>query len=140
MKKTSKIYLLLILVIFLVVSSFVYLYKTKNKAYNPNSAALSSQNINGVNDLEKQKNIEKNITEKIKKIQEKDKDLDGLTDEEEKKYGTDPENIDSDGDGLLDAEEVTVYHTNPLDPDTDKDGVKDGREVELGRDPLKKDK
>lgn len=140
MKKTSKIYLLLILIIFLVVSSFVYLYKTKNKASNPNSATLSSQNINGVNDLEKQKNIEKNITEKIKKIQEKDKDLDGLTDEEEKKYGTDPENIDSDGDGLLDAEEVTVYHTNPLDPDTDKDGVKDGREVELGRDPLKKDK
>jgi hypothetical protein len=50
------------------------------------------------------------------------------------------ESVDSDGDGLLDAEEVTVYHTNPLDPDTDKDGVKDGREVELGRDPLKKDK
>ncbi len=37
--------------------------------------------------------------------------------------------IDSDGDGLLDAEETTVYHTDPLNPDTDNDQLSDGDEI-----------
>ncbi|MFA7418085.1 MAG: OmpA family protein [Melioribacteraceae bacterium] len=58
-----------------------------------------------------------------------DKDMDGLTKREEIKIGTDPNNSDSDGDGLKDGEEVKKYNTNPLDADTDNDGLKDGEEV-----------
>jgi len=41
---------------------------------------------------------------------------------------------DTDGDGLLDTQEV-VYRTDPLNPDTDGDGYTDGQEVAFGSDP-----
>jgi hypothetical protein len=45
--------------------------------------------------------------------------------------------VDSDGDGLLDGDEINVHGTNPLDPDTDDDGLTDGDEVNVhGTDPL----
>lgn len=43
-----------------------------------------------------------------------DKDFDGLTDEEEKKYGTNQNLADTDGDGKLDYDEIKKFHTNPL--------------------------
>jgi hypothetical protein len=64
-----------------------------------------------------------------------DSDHDGLTDEEERFYGTDPQKIDTDGDGLSDFEEVKVWDTDPLHPDTDGDGYKDGDEVKNGYNP-----
>jgi len=69
-----------------------------------------------------------------------DKDGDGLTKREEKELGTDPDNPDTDGDGLKDGEEVRTYFTNPLNPDTDGDGLKDGDEVRTYKtDPVKSD-
>jgi hypothetical protein len=65
-----------------------------------------------------------------------DPDHDGLTNLEEYQYGTDPNNPDTDGDGLSDGDEVHVYHTNPLLWDTDGDGISDGVEVRTGSDPL----
>ena len=44
--------------------------------------------------------------------------------------------VDSDGDGLSDADEVNVYGTDPFDPDTDDDGMPDGWEVFNGLNPL----
>src|SRR5690606_35054501 len=44
--------------------------------------------------------------------------------------------LDSDGDGLSDADEENVYGTDPSNPDTDGDGFTDGEEVEAGSDPL----
>ena len=73
--------------------------------------------------------------EVFKKISETDKDLDGLTDAEEKKYGTDPAKADTDGDGILDKDEIAIYRSNPLKADTDGDGVKDGAEVRRGLNP-----
>jgi hypothetical protein len=64
-----------------------------------------------------------------------DSDQDGLTDEEENILGTDINNIDTDGDGLFDREEVKVYKTNPLVVDTDGDGYSDGDEVKNGYNP-----
>lgn len=58
-----------------------------------------------------------------------DSDRDGLPDDEEKGYGTDPYNPDTDNDGLMDGPEVREYATNPLEPDTDFDGLRDGEEV-----------
>ena len=92
-----------------------------------------------------------------------DYDEDNLDNIDERSWGCDPGNPDTDGDGLLDGDEVNRYFTNPLfsdaeadydgdgltnveevdihqsdpsDPDTDGDGYDDGVEVENGSDPL----
>jgi hypothetical protein len=49
--------------------------------------------------------------------------------------GTDPNNPDTDGDGLSDGAEVHVHGTNPLLTDSDGDGFTDGFEVSTGFDP-----
>jgi len=64
-----------------------------------------------------------------------DSDGDGLTDAEEVKAGTDLEVPDTDKDGLGDREEIQVYGTDPLDADTDEDGYLDGQEVSGGFNP-----
>ncbi len=64
-----------------------------------------------------------------------DSDGDGLTDEDESKFGTDARLADTDKDGLGDKEEVQVYGTDPLDPDTDDDTYLDGQEVASGFNP-----
>lgn len=58
-----------------------------------------------------------------------DSDGEGLIDSEEARYGTDPQNPDTDSDGLNDYDEVKVYATDPLNPDSDYDMLKDGEEV-----------
>ncbi|MDP2631114.1 MAG: hypothetical protein Q8P56_06965 [Candidatus Uhrbacteria bacterium] len=58
-----------------------------------------------------------------------DTDGDGLTDAEETALGTDPTDTDTDKDGLTDREEVGVFFTDPRNPDTDGDGYLDGLEV-----------
>src|SRR5699024_3485996 len=50
-------------------------------------------------------------------------------------YRTDPNNEDSDGDGLTDYEEVMEYDTDPNNTDTDGDGISDYDEVQNGTDP-----
>src|SRR5207247_6173725 len=67
-----------------------------------------------------------------------DPDRDGLTNLQEFQEGTDPNNPDTDADGLSDGDEVNIYHTNPLLPDTDGDGIPDGVEVRTGSNPLDK--
>ena len=54
-----------------------------------------------------------------------DLDQDGLSDAQEALLGTDPASADSDGDQLLDGEEVNRYGTDPLQIDTDGNGVND---------------
>ena len=39
--------------------------------------------------------------------------------------------VDTDGDGLTDNDEINVYGTNPNNPDTDGDDINDGNEVEF---------
>jgi hypothetical protein len=62
-----------------------------------------------------------------------DPDDDGLPTPEETQHGTDPNNADTDGDGLTDGEEVRglaglTCKTNPLSRDTDGDKLFDGTE------------
>ncbi len=65
-----------------------------------------------------------------------DSDGDGLTDEEEDQLGTDPNNPDTDGDGINDGDEVNDTGTDPNDDDSDDDGLTDGDEVNnTGTDP-----
>ncbi len=44
--------------------------------------------------------------------------------------------VDTDGDGLSDADEITLYRTDPNNPDTDGDGLSDGEEAARGSNPL----
>lgn len=65
-----------------------------------------------------------------------DYDTDGLTDLQEYNLGTNPDNTDTDGDGLEDGEEVGTHGTDPADPNTDSDRFIDGVEIAQGTDPL----
>jgi MYXO-CTERM domain-containing protein len=65
-----------------------------------------------------------------------DTDGDGLTDDDEKKLGTDPNDADSDDDGVLDGAEPQYDKDvdgdgliDALDPDSDNDGIFDGTEL-----------
>lgn len=71
---------------------------------------------------------------------DKDPDRDGLTNDQEKQLGTDPNNAETDGDGLSDGEEVNTHKTSPVNADSDGDGLKDGEEVrQFKTDPNKAD-
>lgn len=60
---------------------------------------------------------------------ELDSDGDGLSDAQEAEIGTNPQSADSDNDGLSDGEEIFIYHTNPLKSNTNGDGYPDGTAV-----------
>lgn len=87
-----------------------------------------------------------------------DNDGDGLYNYLEGRFGTNPDNADTDGDGINDLDEVlngldpngldndpdldgltneleAIYGTDPFDPDTDHGGVGDAAEVDRGSDP-----
>jgi uncharacterized protein HemX len=68
-------------------------------------------------------------------LEDIDTDGDGLTDAQEAQLGTNPNSIDTDGDGLFDNEEVNIWLTNPTIADSDGDGFDDGTEVANGYDP-----
>ena len=80
-----------------------------------------------------------------------DSDDDGLADFAEKTLGTDPENPDTDGDGLTDYEELYITGTDPLksdtngngvndaDDDLDGDGLSNKKEISLGTSPISAD-
>ena len=69
--------------------------------------------------------------------EEVDSDGDGLTDAQETALGTDPLLPDSDDDGVSDSDEIDFYGTDALDPDTDHDGLDDTEELlTYGANPL----
>lgn len=89
-----------------------------------------------------------------------DGDGDNLTNAEERFYGTDPQNADTDGDSYKDGEEVRngynplglgkldtdndgfpdpderKFGSDPFNPDTDGDGYSDGDEIKHGHNPI----
>ena len=67
-------------------------------------------------------------------ILNQDSDGDGLTNKEERLYGTNPKLSDTDGDSLSDYHEIMVMGTSPIDKNTDKDRYDDS----LDKEPLKK--
>jgi hypothetical protein len=46
---------------------------------------------------------------------------------------------DTDGDALMDYEELTIYHTHPAKKDTDNDGIDDPTEIANNTDPIRSD-
>lgn len=76
-------------------------------------------------------------------LQPVDSDNDGLTNEDEAIHGTNPNDPDTDDDGLLDGTEVDMSQgtgcPSPLISDSDYDGLFDGAEVALGTSPCNPD-
>ena len=68
---------------------------------------------------------------------ETDLDADNYPDALEWDLGLDPNNIDTDADGVADGDELNIYSTEPTINDTDGDGLSDGQELFDSRtDPL----
>ena len=66
-----------------------------------------------------------------------DLDADNYADELEWDLGLDPNNADSDADGVADGDELNLYSTEPTVFDTDGDGISDGEELfGISTDPL----
>lgn len=63
-----------------------------------------------------------------KDLVEEDKDNDGLVNWLEEYLGTSDNNVDSDGDGVSDYEELYVLHTDPTLKDSNNNGINDGEE------------
>ncbi|MDQ8191972.1 hypothetical protein [Roseibacillus persicicus] len=68
-----------------------------------------------------------------------DREPDGLDNLFEFDEGTDPNNPDTDGDGVTDGVELNDDGTDPLDPDADHDRLNDGAEKAAGSDPFEQD-
>ena len=64
-----------------------------------------------------------------------DEDRDGIADYLEPYYNLNPQDADTDGDGLRDGEEFFVIGTDPLCADTDGDGLSDYIELKIGSNP-----
>ena len=69
-----------------------------------------------------------------------DTDNDGLSDGKEIELGSDfLDNNDTDNDGLTDGSEVHIHGSDPTDIDTDSDRLNDSYEIDLGTDPADRD-
>lgn len=91
---------------------------------------ISVDPTNGVTEIEKGNN-----TTAVQVMTSLDSDGDGLLDGEEIRLGTRTDLKDTDGDGLGDYAEVRTYGTNPLLKDSDGDGSNDAHEIAAGTDP-----
>ena len=66
----------------------------------------------------------------VKGVIERDSDGDGIMDDDELNiYGTNPARADSDGDGIDDGKEIHIYDTNATNPDSDGDCLLDSFEI-----------
>jgi hypothetical protein len=130
---TKKFFLILIIVVIIISAGFLFLFFKKEKTTFQTNTALTNVLVGNQN-----KNLNTNIATTTPVFL--DTDHDGLTNEAEKELGTDPNNKDTDNDGLIDgADGGKFFKTDPLNPDSDGDGYKDGEEVLKGYDPTKKD-
>ncbi len=68
-----------------------------------------------------------------------DSDGDELNNKREQSFGTNPNNPDTDGDGIPDGMEVFTTKTNPLLADTDRDGLSDSCEDNNKNGTMEKD-
>lgn len=139
-----KVVLVVIIVLVLVAGAAYAAYRLMTRTDGTDNGIVDSVSDDGVisNEDERGKGkddvtaddttIEKPATDRGTFL---DSDGDGLTNAEELEAGTSSNNPDTDSDGLGDREEVEVYSTDPRDADTDGDTYLDGQEVAGGYNP-----
>ena len=118
---TKKTIILSIIVIIITVIAVSYL-----GTYLPNSTPSNNHDENQPNPFQSQT---PQPTDSHSLPVNLDSDNDGLTDAQERSVGTSLLSADTDSDGLNDGLEVNNYKTNPLLADTDSDDLNDGLEV-----------
>jgi hypothetical protein len=131
------IIIIIVVVLVLIVSGVLAYFQMKDVAPLNDQPIISDQSTDPSEQSEGL-SINEDVDDVIVKIEEassEDLDFDGLTNEEEKQYRTNPRKADSDNDGLFDRDEVMFYKTDPNDYDSDNDGYSDGQEVQSGYNP-----
>ena len=128
-KKIAAIIVFVVLLTLVVLYFFVF----KDRIIGTNG----QNNTIDVNREDEYSMTTQQMSVQLKDARLSDFDLDGIVDDAEKGLGTDPQKADTDGDGILDNDEIKIYKTNPLKADTDEDGKSDGYEARRNQDPLK---
>ena len=119
-KKIIFIVIVIVIAVGLAIGSILLVRNIMNKGNNKVPQATTTEAI-----------FDKSLEDTYKL----DKDFDGISDEDEKKYGTSVTSSDTDEDGLTDDAEINRFKTNPIKADTDGDGYNDGYEVRRGFNP-----
>lgn len=137
---TPKKHTIIGVVLFIIVILFIaalawYGWPFLKNALSSFTNGERESNLNQTNTSATAGNVNKTAVTPLPVVEQKDEDHDGLTDDEEKKLGTNPKLSDTDSDGLPDWDEVKIYKTDPLKKDTDSDGFTDGDEVKAGFNP-----
>ncbi|MDD3284279.1 MAG: hypothetical protein PHZ07_01665 [Patescibacteria group bacterium] len=129
-------------VLIIIITSLAYIFYDKIFKKSSDSGEIilntstSTLNLENKNENNQNTNLDEIDGVKVNSSAiSNDIDGDGLSNEEERILGTDPNNPDTDGDGLSDRQEVKIYKTDPLNSDTDGDGYLDGDEIKNAYNP-----
>jgi len=128
--KVIRLIIIIIIIIILIFALWFVFSKIKEKSSEQGKVEIPVEQVGQEESVEVPADFEESEDKGIL-----DSDGDGLTDAEEHELGTNKNSSDTDEDGLFDKEEVKIYLTDPLKPDTDGDGILDGEEVRKGSDP-----
>ena len=116
---------LLVVVLLAVVGGAVYYFFFRTDGTEPELNENQNTNTNVVVD----ENVNEGNEEPVIDYDDLDDDFDGLSNGDERNYGTNPLEADSDNDGIFDQDEIEVYNTDPLNDDSDNDGLSDYEEI-----------
>lgn len=100
------------------------------KGISPYINAGNNSFVQGSSDLDGHQRITAGFVD-LGAYESVDTDHDGLTDAEEAFYGTNPLLADTDGDGISDWDEIYQTGTDPLNPYSNTNGILDGYELPI---------
>lgn len=128
---------ILVLGSYLVYTNFIKKDKVADLSNNENNQLVNEEKVD--QDLQSNQITNNNNEDDFIVPVSERQNLEPLVEEknnQEPALETDLRNMDSDGDGLSDYDEIYIYKTNPNLVDTDGDGYSDYEEVTNGYNPL----
>lgn len=136
-KKKFPWWIVIVVAVIVLIAGGAYAYYRSvvyQQTYIPTPEDLGEVQVDQSEGLGMNEDVDE-VKKRIEEASGDDFDFDGLTNEEEKQYRTNPRKADSDNDGLFDRDEIMFYKTDPNDTDSDNDGYLDGQEVQSGYNP-----